>query len=176
MNRAGGPFYHLRALQAARSRWRPFRDALGAFLDETFGSTTAIALVGPSAAYCVPDHFLARFTSVVALEPDALARWMLARRLRRLGVPALELVSEDLLVAPLVDGRPGLDSLLDASPDRAVLFCNVLGQVRFLLPEADFAKWQAGWTHTIAPRLEGRPWASFHDRISADVPPTSPMP
>lgn len=176
MNRAGGPFYHLRALHAARSRWRPFRDALGAFLDEAFGRATSIVLVGPSAAYCLPDHLLARFTSVVALEPDALARWMLARRLRGLGVSSLELVTEDLLVAPLVDGRPGLDSLLDASPRRAVLFCNVLGQVRFLLPEADFQKWQSGWTHKIAPRLEGRPWASFHDRVSAAVPPTSAIP
>jgi hypothetical protein len=176
MNRAGGPFYHLRALHAARSRWRPFRDALGAFLDEALGSTSSIVLVGPSAAYCIPDHVLARFTSVVALEPDALARWMLARRLRRLGVPGLELVSEDLLVRPLVDGRPGLDALLDASPRRAVLFCNLLGQVRFLLPEMDFAKWQAGWTQKIAPRLEDHTWASFHDRVSAAVPPTSPVP
>jgi hypothetical protein len=176
VNRAGGPFYHLRALRAARTRWPPFRDALGALLEELLGSARSIVLVGPSAGYCIPDHFLARFESAVALEPDPLARLMLARRLRRLGVRSLELIGEDQLVGPLTDGRPGLDALLDASPGRAVLFCNVLGQVRFLLPERDFGKWQSGWTQRIAPRLDGRPWASFHDRVSAPVPPTSPMP
>jgi hypothetical protein len=176
VNRAGGPFYHLRALHAARSRWRPFRDALGSFLDEAFGSTTSIVLVGPSAGYCIADSFLSRFESAVVLEPDAVARWTFARRLRRLGVRALELVGDDRLLAPLVSGRPGLDALLDASPGRAVLFCNVLGQVTFLLPDADLEKWQRGWTQRIAPRLEGRQWASFHDRVSAAVPPTLPMP
>ena len=176
MNRAGGPFYHLRALHAARRRWQPFREAIGAFLVESFPSATSLIVVGPSAAYCIPDAFLARFSAVTALEPDRVARFLFARRLKRLGVPSIDFVVEDRLVAPLVSGGPGLDSLLDASPGRAVLFSNVLGQIRFLLSAPDFQKWQAGWTQRVASRLAGRPWASFHDRVSAAVPPRVAMP
>ena len=176
VNRAGGAFYHLRALRAARTRWRPFRDGLGGFLSEALGDQTSLVIVGPSAAYCIPDEFFGRLHAVTALEPDPLARRLLARRLRRLGVRSLDFVAEDRLVAPLVAGRPGLDALLEAEPGRAVLFSNVLGQIRFLLKEPEFAKWQSAWTQRIAPLLFGRRWASFHDRVSSSAPPRFSMP
>jgi hypothetical protein len=176
VNRAGGFFYHLRA-RAAGARWQPFRDALGEWLRGAFvNAPTSLVLVGPSAAYCLEDAFLSRFQSITVFEPDPVARFLLGRRVRRLGVRRLELVHADHLVEPLSSGGRGLDAVLDERPDDAVLFSNVLGQVRFLLPEERLDKWQRGWTERIVPRLRGRTWASFHDRVSASVAPELTMP
>ena len=176
MNRAGGPFYHLRALRSASSRWRPFRDTLGEWLSEVLPRTPSLVLVGPCAAYCIADAFLARYDHVTLLEPDPIARVVLSRRLTRLGVRSVEPVARDLLVSPLVRGTPGLDVLLEERRDASVLFANVLGQIRFLTTEGDFDKWHSGWTERVAPRLARRRWASFHDRVSAAVAPTRAMP
>jgi len=175
VNLAGGFFYHVRAASAGR-RWRPFTDALGAWLTDCLPASPRLVLVGPSAAYCLEDAFLSRYPEITALEPDPVARWLLARRARRLGIRSLEFVTDDRLVAPLVEGRPALDDVLDGLPAASVVFCNVLGQVRFLLAEPEHEKWQLAWTERIAPRLCRHPWASFHDRVSAAVPPRLTMP
>ncbi|HEX3595373.1 MAG TPA: hypothetical protein VHU80_09735 [Polyangiaceae bacterium] len=177
MNRAGGLFYHARAVRSAGARWRPFRDALGQWLNDVFDPAAPLVVVGPSAGYCLPDAFLARFDDVTALEPDPVARWLLARRARRLGIRSLELVSEDRLVAPLLTGMAsGLDAMLGRRPTASVLFANVLGQIRFLLTDGERGEWQRAWTKRLAPLLARRTWASFHDRVSSASAPAVVMP
>lgn len=157
---AGGVVYHLRARRYGTDLWESFRRALADWLAGWHPETTAILLVGPSAAYCLDDAFLARFRDVEVVEPDPVARWLLRRRLERAGTSRIVFRGDDPLLAD-----PG--ALLDGDPSRAVLFCNVLGQVRFLLPDDTFASWATAFRAAAG----ARPWASFHDRVSGPLAP-----
>jgi hypothetical protein len=168
---AGGAVYHLRALRFGRVRWSPFERALGEWLDDWNPSSDSVLLVGPSAGYCLADRVLARFRDVLVLEPDPIARWLLSRRLARLGTPRVRICADDLLVGGLLGPGRDVVDLLDAEPARAVLFCNVLGQVRFLLPDDAFDMWAGAFRTRVVPALAGREWASFHDRVSGRVAP-----
>ena len=166
---AGGAVYHLRALRFGRLLWTPFQRALADWLDDWNPGSDRLLLVGPSAGYCLRDRFLARFRDVLVLEPDPVARWLLARRLA--GMPRVHTRADDLLVGGLLDAGRDLADLLDAEPARAVLFCNVLGQVPFLLPDDAFAPWADAFRARVVPALAGRGWASFHDRLSGPLAP-----
>jgi hypothetical protein len=168
---AGGAVYHLRALRFGRLLWTPFEHAIAEWLDDWGRGSDQILLVGPSAGYCLADRLLARFRDVLVLEPDPIARWLLARRLARLGTSRVRICADDLLVGGLVGGGRDLVDLLDAEPARALLFCNVLGQVRFLLDDDAFDPWAAAFRTRVVATLAGRDWASFHDRLSGPLAP-----
>lgn len=167
----GGLVYHLRARRHRERRWLPFRRAVADWLAGVLPPGDELILVGPSAGHCLPLEHLAQFERVMLLEPDGLARFLLRRRLR---VADVTHRAEDLLVAPLVRGAPGLDELLQARPRAAILFCNVLGQLQFGVSEAEHTAWRAAFQRRILPELVGRPWASFHDRWSLDRAVTEP--
>jgi hypothetical protein len=171
LNPAGGLRYHVRALFGGRS-WSPFRAALGGWLAELQPRVPRAVLVGPSAGYTFPDAFLQRFTALTVLEPDPIAGYLLMRRLRRLGVAELRLESRDLLIAPLLDGSPGLAELLEADPEASLIFGNVLGQTRFLREELELERFKSAFRARIVPLLGGRSWLSFHDRLSGALAPS----
>jgi hypothetical protein len=167
-NPAGGVFYHLRAMRHAAQRWQPFRVALADWLESWKPPERALALVGPSAGYTLPVAWLGRFERLLVLEPDPLARWLLAQRLARVAGPGpqLEFVPSDhfvhhseLLLPLLVErGQP------------AVLFCNVVGQLMALLGprgEVQLEKIR----DMVSQVLAGRSWASYHDRVSGSPRP-----
>jgi len=161
----GGLVYHARALRHRQALWRPFRGAVEAWLSAALPPSDELVLVGPSAGHCLPLEHLARFERVLLLEPDGFARFLLRRRL---GVSHVTPRSDDLLVAPLLRGEPGLDQLLQTRPRAALVFCNVLGQLEFGLSGGEHTAWRAAFRRRIWPALAGRPWASFHDRWSMD--------
>src|SRR5882724_7283351 len=169
LNPAGGLRYHARALFGVRL-WAPYRAALGRWLTDFDPGTEQAVLVGPSGAHCMPDAFLRRFTDITVLDPDPLAGFLLTRRLRKLGVRELRVDREDQLIRPLLDGTTGLAELLEARPKCCVVFCNVLGQTRFLLSAEDFTRFKVGFRARFLPLLEGRAWLSFHDRLSGALP------
>jgi hypothetical protein len=171
-NPAGGVRYHLRALRHAARLWEPFRWPLGEWLLGWQTSEPTLLLVGPSGGYNLQPFLLERFARVVVLEPDPLARLVLRRRLARVPLdprPELELIAEDQLVFhPERFAR-----LLERLGPTAILFCNVLGQLRQLLEVEDtgapsFVAVRAAVRAAIA----GRSWASFHDRVSGALPPS----
>ncbi len=162
---SGGLVYHARALRFSRGLWAPFRDALAAWLVQHLPVTDELILVGPSGGHCLPLAHLSRFGRIVVLEPDPLARRMLACRLPR---SRLEIEHRDLLVQPLLAGGAGLDVVLRQRPHAAVLFCNLLGQVQLGLSDEAQAKFQAEFRRRIGSLLAARAWASFHDRWSLD--------
>ena len=134
-----------------------------------------LVLVGPSAGHCLPLAWLARFPLLLVLEPEPLARRLLQLRLPH---SKLELEHRDLLLAPLLNGGPGLDVLLERRPRAAVLFCNLLGQLHWDLPEEEQLRFHAEFKLRVVPSLVGHRWASFHDRWSIDdqdAPPTLPL-
>jgi hypothetical protein len=170
---SGGLVYHLRALRYRSGLWAPFRSALREWLAERLPRSAELLLVGPSAGHCLPLGELSRFERITVLEPDPLARRLLARRLR----PAhVELEQRDLLVEPLLSGRAGLDALLKERPTASLLFCNLLGQLRFDLTDEQQARFESEFRSRLLPLLAGRRWASFHDYWSLDRDRAEPSP
>jgi hypothetical protein len=171
LNPAGGLRYHARALRHRRRRWQSFTISLAQWLESWEPRATALFLVGPSAGYCLPADWLGRFTTIDAIDPDPLARLLLMRRfpglrgrLRWHHAPYLE---------PAAGGfsRARLDRLARDFSTHAILFCNLLGQLRILHPEAVEAPSFAAWKRDLAGVLADRAWATFHDRLSGPVAP-----
>ncbi len=169
---AGGVRYHLRALRFSRRLWEPFRWPLGDWLLRWQTQEPTLLLVGPSAGYNLQPFLLERFQRVVVLEPDPLARWLLQWRLARVPLeprPKLELIAEDQLVYH----PERLSALLERLGPTAILFCNVLGQLRHLLGVDDTeAPAFAAVRSAVQQSLQGRSWASFHDRVSGALAPS----
>ncbi|MFN8544913.1 MAG: hypothetical protein U0807_12035 [Candidatus Binatia bacterium] len=154
---AGGLVYHWRALRHRRRLWSRFTTPLAGWLAEWTPPEPALLLVGPSAGWCLPAAFLARFATIDAIEPDPLARVLLARRFP--GVAArVRWHARDPFASAAALAALGRDF-----PDHALLLANVLGQLRDVHPGRP---WRAG----LAPLLAGRSWASFHDRLSCALP------
>lgn len=169
---AGGIRYHVRALRYARQLWEPFRWPLGDWLLRWQTVEPTLLLVGPSAGYNLQPFLLERFRKVVVLEPDPLARWLLQRRLARVPLdprPTLELIAEDQLVYH----PERLPRLLERLGPTAILFCNVLGQLRHLLGVDDTEDPRfVAVRSAVQGVLAGRSWASFHDRVSGALAPS----
>jgi hypothetical protein len=170
LNPAGGLRYHLRGLRHGNSLWWPFRFALAEWLYTWQPPERRLVLVGPSAGYCLEPLTLERFDEIVCLEPDPVARFLFSRRLRRAPLerqPSLRFETRDLIL----DEPARFGAFLAELGDAAVLFSNFLGQLRVLLgvsgpdPRLDAVK------HGVAQAIEGRSWASFHDRVSGSLPP-----
>ena len=154
-DRSGGLRWHARAALRRNRLWAPFREALAAFLDQWRPASRTLILVGPSAGWCLPSDFLARFDRVMAVDPD---RWAqpLFRRLH----PTVRLerwITGDFFALA--------DDLLKAEPDAAVLFCNILGQLRFSGLSDVEAQRRIGLLPAL---LAGHPWASFHEILSGE--------
>lgn len=175
LNPAGGLRYHIRALLSG-SDWQPFRHALQRWLADFHAPVERAVLVGPSAGHTLPDAFLRRFSTITVLEPDPIAGLLLRRRLRALGVRGAHIEPADHLIQPLLHGGDGLVELLRADPDACLVFCNVLGQTRFLVDDPDFARFKRAFRERIGPLLTGRAWLSFHDRLSGKLAPDFAQP
>jgi hypothetical protein len=152
---SGGLVYQLRAARHRYGLWVPFHAEVAGWLADWQPEQDQLVIVGPNAGHALPAGFLARFEAVVALEPDPLARWLLARRpdARRLRFDTL-----DCLVT-----ANGLAELPGRYPQAAILFSNVLGQIS---APAD------SWARLLARHLSGHAWASYHDVISTRSAPS----
>jgi hypothetical protein len=155
---SGGLEWHLRAAFRRRRAWAGFRSELAAWLDGWRPAATELLLLGPSAGWCLPDDFLARFRRIDAIDLDPLAPLLF----RTLHGRALAAAGATVRFAR-TDALDGLDGLLARHPDHAVLFANFLGQRRLHRP--DLARTEAELA-ALGARLAGRAWASFHDRLS----------
>lgn len=172
LNEAGGLRYHLRGVRYAENLWQSFRLALAEWLYAWEPPEKKLVVVGASGGWCVQPFFYERFTDVLCLEPDPLAHFFFRRRLARAPLearPRLRFERRDHLLAE----PTALARLLDAEGDTAVLFTNIVGQLRVLLDaydteDARLSAVRAGVHAAIA----GRSWASFHDRVSGALEPT----
>ena len=174
MSPAGGLRYHWRALKHSKVLWAPFRQAVGTWLAQWRPPERGLILIGPSAGYCLNPEFLARFDQVVALEPDPIARALLPFRMKH---PRLVLREETFFTAHDEATRlAGFQSLLRDYPDSAVLFCNLLGQLRLLVDDAAEDAFLTSWKSHLLPELGTQSWASFHDRYSGPLAPALKAP
>ncbi len=175
-NPAGGLRYHLRALRYSKDIWQPFRQDIGDYLLSWPATSKTLLIVGPSGGYCLPPDIFNRFEQVVCLEPDPLARFILRRRLLQAHLercPRLEFIKEDFLL----ENPRQLVRLAERLEDTALLFSNVLGQLRFLLQiETGSDLRLMRIREAVAEATEHRAFASFHDRVSGTVRPTFTQP
>ncbi len=176
LNEAGGLRYHFRGLRYAENLWAPFRFALAEWLYAWQPPEKKLVVVGASGGWCVQPFFFERFTDVLCLEPDPVAHFLFRRRLARAPLearPRLRFESRDHLLAD----PTALVRLLDGEGDVAVLFMNILGQLRVLFgaDAADDAK-LARVREAVAEATRSRSWASFHDRVSGAMAPQIEQP
>lgn len=110
-------------------------------------------IIGCSGGYCLPPEFVARFREVQGWELDPLARFIFSRRFPGVATRAVNALT--------LRGKFAPEQLRECLPAGAVvLFTNVLGQLGYESREQDF-----DWTR-LHRALEGREWATFHDRVS----------
>ncbi len=148
---SGGLVWHWRALRRRHTLWRPFRNQVALWLAAWQPPEKALLLVGPSAGYTLDGAFLARWSSIIALEPDPLARYLLRRR-----------CGERLQFADLdVFAPQGMQALAAHYPGHAILFSNVLGQLAPRQPDA-----ARRWYAALRTALAQQHWASYHDLVS----------
>ncbi|HTQ06569.1 MAG TPA: hypothetical protein VMI54_22070 [Polyangiaceae bacterium] len=176
LNEAGGLRYHWRGFRYAETLWAPFRFALAEWLYAWEPPERRLVVVGASGGWCVQPFFFERFTDVLCLEPDPVAHFLFRRRLARAPLetrPRLRFESRDHLLSD----PTALVRLLDAEGDVAVLFTNILGQVRVLLgaDSSDDAR-LAALRAAVGDATKSRSWASFHDRVSGSLEPQLEQP
>ncbi|HEX5100279.1 MAG TPA: hypothetical protein VFV94_12305 [Polyangiaceae bacterium] len=163
--------YHLRGFRYAESLWQPFRFALAEWLYGWEPPEKRLVIVGPSGGWCTQPLFFERFTEVIGLEPDPIAHVVFRRRLARAPLetrPSVRFLTED----HLLDDPERLPRLVEQEGDVAILFSNVLGQLRVLTGAGAPDDPRLVRIRTaIARAIEGRSWASFHDRLSGLVAP-----
>ncbi len=150
---SGGLVYHWRAWRHGRTGWGAYTETVAGWLDDWQPTPRHLVLVGPSAGYSLTPAFLARFDTVTALEPDPLARFLLARRF----------AGNTIAFAP---GLADFGHLPRHFPGAAYLFCNLLGQTIDLTT-------RPGWQSSLEQAMAGQAWASYHDLLSTSVPPST---
>lgn len=159
LSAAGGLVYHLRALRH-RPLWRPYAGQLAGWLQAWSPPCRRLVLIGPSAGWTLPAAFLHGFEQVQVLEPDPLARRLLAWRF-----PAVPFCFDRL---DCLGDRDGPARLVRAYPDAALLFANVLGQ-QVATPVLEDS---TGLRRALA----AQHWASCHDVLSAARAPHGTLP
>ncbi len=175
---SGGFFYHYLALRFSRSLWQNFCQDVSRWLEAWNPSSAELIIFGSSAGYSLPKIFLNRFTRVIVVEPDPLARMLLKRRFPK---AKFEFEVDRSLLAPLPKDFVGssskaavekLSRFLSKYPNAAVLFANVLGQLPHEFPHLSDEVFSS---HLIAIRssVKGREWASYHDILSTWTRPKS---
>ncbi|MCC7141721.1 MAG: hypothetical protein IT349_06415 [Candidatus Eisenbacteria bacterium] len=171
LNSSGGLRYHQRAFTHADSLWVPYREAVAEWLEEWPTDARELILFGPSGGYTLPVRFLARFERITCLDPDPLAPIIFRLRHRTVG-SRVSWIARDVLLAGRANAglqAAELERLLAEHPRAVVLFAGLLGQILFLLEErAQEETWPATRT-AILRALEGREWASIHDRLSGST-------
>lgn len=175
LNDAGGLRYHARALRYSKGLWRPFRWALGEWLLGFTPASRTLVLVGPSGGYCIQPFVFERFDTLICLEPDPIARWVFARRLKQAPLekqPRLEFIAEDHLIRE----PEKLPKLMQSLGDASLLFSNVIGQACVLLGVDQDGPELSRVRLGVEAAIQGRAWASFHDRVSGQLCPAFQQP
>ena len=149
---SGGVVYHWRAFWNQQKAWAKHRFHTAAFLEEWNPQSSTLYLIGPSGGYSLPQNWLKKFKTIIAFEPDAIARKIFELRM---GIKPQWIRSPFLFEA--LQMRE-----ITFNKNSAILFCNLLGQMDFdqeagLLAQEALCK--LAQTHELA---------SYHDALSGD--------
>jgi len=160
MNPSGGVFWHLRAWRS-RALWQAARLQIGQWLAQVKPRSPELLLIGASAGWMMDSAWLQRFRQVRTFDMDPLAGPLFRARHGR----ALQACGTQLH-CHTIDALADLPALLHAHPASAVLFDNVLGQVRFHCRSvAETGARIERLTHA----LQRHEWGSLHDAYSGAI-------
>lgn len=140
--------YHFRASRYQNTLWENHRNQVTKFLNAWNPKEDSLLLFGPSGGYSLSKEFLSRFKTIIAIEPDLIARRQFEKRFG--------------FKPQWIKKSIRFDREKDFEPFRdfkgAVLFCNLLGQIPMASPEP---------VKKVLNRfLAGRSFASYHDALS----------
>ncbi len=164
LNPSGGIVYHKLAWNYRKVLWRPFHHWIQNELKSWDPPKDQLFLLGPSAGYSLDPEFLARFKKLIISEPDPLARFLLKRRFPD---SQIEWDNKDYLFRDKVFRPEGLLELRESYPQTGILFCNILGQLPFLVPNSQH--YHLRLKEVLQKVFEG-PAASYHDLYSTHLP------
>lgn len=160
MNQTGGLLWHWRAWQR-QAEWQGTCDGIGQWLDQVQPASQELLIIGASAGWMVPIRWLQGFEKITTFDIDRWAaplfRWRHGRQLQ---------ASKTQLLCHTGDALTPLDAVLRAHPTAAVLFDNILGQLRFQQPSLAHAATQI---EKITRSMQTREWGSVHDAYSGPV-------
>ncbi|MGA0037614.1 MAG: hypothetical protein ACO3HD_04795 [Burkholderiaceae bacterium] len=163
VGQTGGLGWHLKAWRYRQRLWAGYLQQTKSFLedwsDQSLGSAGVkrVIIVGASAGWSLPTGWVRAFDELVLIDPDPLAPWLFGRNHPNSERQHRQWVRQDF--------RRVLPDLLAAPKPTAVLFNNLLGQLRLTSKDLDATEAQLGELKT---QLAGVHWASFHDRLSGD--------
>ena len=166
LNPSGGLLWHWRGWRH-QARWRPTQDHMAQWLLTLQPTSDRLLLIGASAGWMLPNVWLKRFKHIEIWDLDPLAPWFFSRRHGQ----ALKKARVDWHYKT-GDALGRLPELLAQNPDAFVFFDNVLGQLRFMHriddPDEKVLRSER-LLKTLVAQLQGRHWASIHDRLSGPV-------
>ena len=141
-------FYHYRSLRYGKRLWGSHQVKVASFLNDWNPKGDELLLFGPSGGYSLPEAFIRKFSKIIAVEPDPVARLVFEKRFQ---------VKPEWVKQPVQFNHR--DDLARFAPFTGpVLFCNVLGQIPM--------KNTSSFRRVLHPFLEGRSFASYHDAMS----------
>jgi hypothetical protein len=131
MNQTGGLLWHWRAWQR-QPQWQGACDDIGQWLAQVQPVSQELLIIGASAGWMMPVRWLQGFKKITTFDIDRWAgplfRWRHGRPLQASGTE---------LTCCTCDALTPLDAVLRTHPQAAVLFDNVLGQLRFQQPSVE---------------------------------------
>lgn len=163
---SGGVVYHWRALRYRKTPWAEFRNGVTEWITEWVDGLREfkgnqklplLVVVGGSAGHCFPFGVLASFERLAVIDPDPIGRLWFQYRAQK-AAPGLE-------IEWVADYWPQSRTPKGWTSVTPLIFSNFLGQIEFTPHH------QRGLQDWIA----GRPFLSFHDRLSGDLEPTIPL-
>ncbi len=151
---SGGVIYHWRALlnQRLKKLWAPHLEQTHAFLEEWNPKANSIYLIGPSGGYSLPKTWLKKFKTIIAFEPDPIARKIFEIRTG----------TKPQWIKTHFDFNSVQEGKTKFTAGSAILFCNVLGQIHFDEHAGLLAQ------EVLCKLSESHPLASYHDILSGD--------
>jgi hypothetical protein len=151
---SGGLYWHWRAFRS-RTQWLSFSREIGHWLEGFRPVGEGLLLVGPSGGWSMAGEWLASFQHIAMIDPDPAAQVIFKLR----HYQKLCHVTYQWERGRFEDWLP---EKLQQYPQHAILFCNVLGQLRYERP--DYEQVLA----RLPSQLKGRHWASYHDCLSSE--------
>jgi len=156
---SGGLNWHIRAF-LFNKQWEVLKHSVSKQLADWKVSNQTLLLLGPSAGWTLPKHFLNRFSQIEVMDLDPLAKRLFCKNHPALKHKLQWQQTDYLQHLPQWLGDP-------KNANTPLLFCNTLGQ-RGLHTEsveqtlADIANLQQWLRH--------HSWGSYHDRLSLQLP------
>ena len=163
VGQTGGLGWHLKAWRYRQRLWAGYLEQTHAFLKDWSeqslepAGVKRLIIVGASAGWSLPASWVQSFDELVLIDPDPVAPWLFSRNHSKPAGQHREWIRKDF--------RQVLPGLLASPKPTAVLFNNLLGQLRLTSKDLEATEAQLGDLKT---QLAGVHWASFHDRLSGD--------